>query len=108
MNEIQKSRINDLNFTLIENELVTEHGLAIKFFDADYNEDVITGKMLIDYSKTGVYKIIFSDKLTLLLTSTSNFKFFNHKDYQVNSIAISGIDSDSIITLIRNLIITNV
>lgn len=108
MDDIRQSRIDHLNYCLTRKKLITESAISIFFFDAIANENGITGKILIDHYKTGDYNIFFADKLTLILISTSNFKFSNFQNMQLNSIAIEGIDTDAIINLTRNLIITKI
>ena len=107
MDNIRQSRINNLNYFLTGKELITASGSAITFFDSIITENGILGKILIDQLKSGTYQILFVNKLTLLLTSTSDFKFSSPNDILLNSIAIEGIDTESIIGLTCNLTITN-
>lgn len=86
MDDIRQSTINNLSYFLTDKEIVTKDGKSIKFSEDTLNDNA-TGKFVIDDSKTGIYKIYFVEKLTLVLTATDDFKFKSYSN-KLTSIAL--------------------
>ena len=105
MDDLKQNKIENLAFQLTSNEILAFNENSFTFFDSEISNKDMIGKFLINNSLLGVFKIIFVARLTLILTATTNFKFANYSDRPLNSVAIEGIDSKSIIEQIKSLII---
>jgi len=105
MDDIRQSTVNSLNYFLTEKQFITNDGNSIKFSLTDNSFETPKGTFVIDGSKNGTYTIFFSDKLTLALTATDDFKFVNFMPTQLGTISLESATNrvDSILLLLEGL-----
>lgn len=101
MDDIRQSRIQNLKYLITANEIISESGVSFIFYEGKIIENGVEGKIKVDKKFDGFYKILFGKKLTLFLKSNGTFNFSNIKNRPSNSIAIEGIDTNSILELIK-------